>query len=255
MPTSRYSPKRCQPRSATQTFRKFKLSNRHGSAYNRTLSFLEITSMRRAVCTTLALFAVTPALAQDCAKEVQAAFEKQRLSPAYRVLSKQPSPRGEIQTTTEFLRPDRMYNKVIVPGEPAALETIAIGRWAWASHGGGFQELQPQFAQSVTFDVSATLNTPIATAEPFTCLGKQTRDGKELLGYQSEPKASPGKPVGPDNPLIARKVFIDPATGLPVLNVVAEAKADAPALVSAAYSYPTDLKIEAPDAVPAGRTR
>ena len=148
-----------------------------------------------------------------------------------------------------------MYNKVLVPGEPGALETIAIGRWAWASHGMGFQELQPQFAQSVTSDVSATLNTPVATGDALTCLGKVTRDGRELVGYQSTPTASPGKPVGPENPLLARTVFVDPASGLPALSIISEPKADAVALVSVTYSYPSDLKIEAPDAIPAGRTR
>lgn len=203
----------------------------------------------------LGLIAATPVLAADCASEVQSAFEKQRTQPAYRVNSKSPSVRGEVATQTDFQQPDRMYNKVEVPGEPGALETIAIGRWAWASHGGGFQELQPQFAQSVTFDVNATLATPVKTSESFTCLGKVKRDGKEYAAFQSEPKASPDKPVSADNPLIARTIFVDPATGLPALNIVSELKPDSPALVSAAYSYPTDIKIEAPDAIPAGRTR
>jgi hypothetical protein len=148
-----------------------------------------------------------------------------------------------------------MYTKVNVPGEPGALETVAIGRWAWASHGFGFQELQPQFAQSVTFDVRNKLNNPVKITEVFACLGAVKRDGKDYVGYQSEPKASPGQPVGPDNPALARSVFVDPATGLPALEIIAEAKPDAPALISVAYTYPTDIKIEAPDALPAGRTR
>ena len=227
-------------------------------AYNRTVYDFRRPQMRAVstqIALVLTLLAATPVFAADCASEVQAAFEKQRTQPSYRVNSKSPSVRGEIATQTEFQQPDRMYNKVEVPGEPGALETIAIGRWAWASHGGGFQELQPQFAQSVTYDVTATLTTPVKTSEPFTCLGKVTRDGKEFVAYQSEPKASPGQPAGPENPLIARTVFVDPATGLPALNIVSETKPDAPALVSAAYSYPADIKIEAPDAIPAGRTR
>ena len=214
--------------------------------------------MRRAttqIALSLGLLAATPAIAADCTSEVQSAFEKQRTQPGYRVSSKSPSVRGEVATQTDFQQPDRMYNKVEVPGEPGALETIAIGRWAWASHGGGFQELQPQFAQAITFDVSTTLGTPVKTSESFTCLGKVKRDGKEYVAYQSEPKASPGKPVSPENPLIARTVYVDAATGLPALNIVSELKPDAPALVSAAYSYTVGLKIEAPDAIPAGRTR
>lgn len=213
--------------------------------------------MRSAAFPLLLILLSTPALAvEDCAKDVQAAFEKQRTQPAYRVSSKQPSVRGEIETQTDFQRPDKMYTKVVVPGEPGALETVAVGRWAWASHGMGFQELQPQFAMSVTSDVSTVLDTPVAPTEPFSCLGKVTRDGRELIAFRSLPKASPDKPVGPDNPELARTVFIDPASGLPALNIVSEAKPDAPAIVSSAYSYPVDIKIEAPiGAAPAGRTR
>ena len=212
--------------------------------------------MRLSATLLLTLFASPAFAADDCGKDVQAAFEKQRSQPAYRVNSKQPSVSGEVETQTDFQRPDRMYNKVVVPGEPGALETVAIGRWAWASHGMGFQELQPQFAQAVTFDVNAMLNTPVATAEPFTCLGKVTRDGHDWLAYRSEPKASPGKPAGPGNPELARTVFVDPATGLPALTIVSETVPDAPALVSAAYTYPADINIEAPaGAAPAGRTR
>jgi hypothetical protein len=214
--------------------------------------------MRRAFTALVSVTAcasAAPALAADCAAEVQSAFEKQRTLPAYRVLSKQPSPTGEVTTQTDFQRPDRMYNKIVVPGEPGALETYAIGRWAWASHGFGFQELQPQFAQSITADVNTALNTPAKASEPFTCLGKQTRDGREFTVYQTTPQASPGKPAGPDNPALARTVFVDPVTGLPVLTIIGEVKPEAAALVTAAYTYPTDINIEAPPATPAGRTR
>lgn len=214
--------------------------------------------MRRALCAVVILgtsIGTTVAVAADCASEVQSAFEKQRTQPAYRVVSKQASPAGEVTTQTDFQRPDRMYNKIIVPGETGVLETYAIGRWAWASHGFGFQELQPQFAQSITSDVSTALNSPAKTSEPFTCLGKQSRDGRELIAYQTAPQASPDRPVSLDNPLLARTVFVDPATGLPALTVIGDPKPDGTTLISAAYSYPADINIEAPPATPAGRTR
>ena len=214
--------------------------------------------MRRAVCFTVlatSLFPASLTFAADCAGDVQAAFEKQRTQPAFRVNTKQPSARGDVSSQTDFQQPDRMYNKVEVPGEPGALETVAIGRWAWASHGRGFQALQPQFAQSVTFDVNAKLQTPVKPVGKFNCLGTVKRDGRDLLAYRNEPRAAQGQPVGPDNPMLARTVYVDPASGLPVLETLSEVTADAPAIVSVAYSYPTDIKIEAPDAIPAGRTR
>ena len=207
-----------------------------------------------AIAILIAVFAL-PAAAQDCGPELQAAFEKQRAQPGYRLVLKQPHERGEIETTRDYLLPDRMHNKIVVPGEPAPLETIAIGKWAWANQGGGWQELQPQFAQTVTFDVSSALATPVEVKEAYTCLGKVVRDGKEYIGYRNTPSAMPGKPVDAANPLLARTVFVDPATGLPALNIVSEPNSGAPALLSSAYSYPLDLKIEAPDAIPAGRTR
>lgn len=214
--------------------------------------------MRRAVSLAVLLslaHTAAPAVAADCAPQVQAALEKQRTQTAFRVSAKQPSERGEVTTQTDFQQPDRMYTKVVVPGEPGALETVAIGRWAWASHGFGFQELQPQFAQSVTFDVRARLSTVVKVGEPFACLGTIKRDGKDYVAYRTEPKASPGKPAGPDNPALARTLFVDPASGLPALEIVSEPKPDATAIVSVAYTYPTDINIDAPSAVPAGRTR
>ena len=206
-----------------------------------------------ALIVALAIPATLPAAAEDCAKEVQAAFEKQRTQPGYRIVTKQPHERGEVETTRDYLAPDKMYNKVVVPGEPAPLETIAIAKWAWANQGGGLQELQPQFAQTVTFVVTAALSTPVEVKDTFTCLGKVKRDGKDYTGYRNEPKAASGEPVDAANPPLVRTVLIDPASGLPALNMVSEAKPDAPAVISTAYSYPVDIVIVAPDAVPAGR--
>lgn len=201
-------------------------------------------------------FAAPSLAAEDCSGAVAAAFEKQRVGVGYRVVARQPAPEGEIVNTFEFVPPDKMHNKVDVPGQPAPLETIAIGRWAWANQGGGWQELQPQFAQSVTSDVATTLGSPVKVAEQFICAGKATRDGKEYLAYQTPPRlASPDKPAGPANPMLARTVLVDPATGLPSFNLVGEPEASAKPLMTTAYSYPSDLKIEAPDAVPASRTR
>ena len=146
--------------------------------------------------------------------------------------------------------------KLMAPDQPAPVETIAIGRWAWGNHGGGFQELQPQFAQSVTAHVHDTLAEPVQAATGFTCLGKVSVDGKEYIGYRTEPKARDGRPEGPDNPKLARTVYVDPTNGLPALNIVGEVRADAPLLFKAAYSYPDDILVEAPvGALPASKIR
>lgn len=205
----------------------------------------------------LAGYAFTsPSHAADCGKEVGAAFEKQRATKGYRMVTRQAHPQGEVVNTFDFVLPDRMYNKVDVPGQPASLETIAIGRWAWANQGGGWQELQPQFAQAVTSDVASTLSAPLEIKEAFVCAGDVDRDGKPFKAYRTEPRlAVPGQPQSAENPMLARTVLVDASTGLPAFNFVGDPAASATPLMSVTYSYPPDIAVEAPDAVPAGRTR
>jgi hypothetical protein len=205
-----------------------------------------------------AVLALMPAVAQasDCAKDVKAAFEKQRTVGSYRAVTRQASPEGELVNTVDYVAPDKMHNTVVAPGQPHPLETIAIGRWAWANQGGGWQELQPQFAQSVTSHVTATLGTAIGVGEVYVCSGKITRDGRTYTAYQTTPKlAVAGRPESAENPVLARTILVDPDTGLPAFNIVGSPKAEADPVMAVAYSYPKDLKIEAPDAVPATRTR
>jgi hypothetical protein len=194
--------------------------------------------------------------AGDCTATVVAAFEKQRTGRGYRMVTRQQSDRGEIVNTVDYLAPDRMHNVVVAPGEPHPLETIAIGRWAWANQGGGWQELQPQFAQSVTSHVATTLRQPIAPSEPFSCAGLVTRGERSFEAYRTEPRlVAPNKPEGTENPKLVRTILVDPATGLPAFNIVGGVTPSAPTVAEVAYSYPADLAIEAPDAVPANRNR
>ena len=68
---------------------------------------------------------------------------------------------GKTKVTIDYALPDKMHQTVVAPGQPAPLETIAVSRWAWGNQGGGWEELQPQFAQSVTASVHTALAEPI----------------------------------------------------------------------------------------------
>lgn len=196
--------------------------------------------------------AASAACADDCSSAVQAAFEKQRVQKGYHLVIKQQSERGEVETVRDYVAPDRMYNQMTVPGEPAPLQTIAIGRWAWGNQGGGWEELQPQFAQSVTSDVASALQLPVELKDAFACLGKVTRDGMEFIGYRTLPGPAPNA----NEPPLLRTVLIDAATGLPVRNIIAPAKEGAASLVETVYSYPPDVSVEAPNgAAPASPLR
>lgn len=192
-------------------------------------------------------------MAADCRAEVEAAFEKQRThAPGYHVDAEQYQDIGTVKVTLDYMLPDRMYQGIRAPNEPAPIETIAVARWAWSTMGAGWEELQPQFAQSVTAHVSETLGQPAKAPGEYECLGKSTVDGRELIGYRSRPVAPAG---GTDaQQQVARTVYVDPATGLPTINVVADSKAGGKVWARSLFSYPADLKVEAPvGAAPAPR--
>lgn len=195
-----------------------------------------------------------PAKAADCAAEVTAAFEKQRKAKGYRTTSLDQSPQGLVSVQIDYAAPDRMHQTVRHPNHAEPIETIAIGRWAWATMGGGWEELQPQFAQSVTAHVRDALVAPLPEVKGFSCLGKVSFEGKEYVAYRSSeapPVTPPDRGPGAATPaaasaVLVRTVYVDPANGLPMFNVVADAKPGSEPVFKAAFSYPDDIKIDAP---------
>ena len=200
----------------------------------------------------------TRASAADCRAEVEAAFEKQRTnSPGYRLETQQFQDGGKIEITVDYQMPDRMYQKVVAPNERAPVETIAVARWAWGNMGGGWEELQPQFAQSVTSHVATTLGQPVKATGDFTCLGKTAFEGKDYIAYRTttapETKVAGGN--GAAMPDIHRTVYVDPQTGLPALNIISE-DPGSKIWARTQFSYPKDLVVDAPaGASPASRAR
>lgn len=208
-----------------------------------------VSALAFALATTpLAL--ATAAAAADCKAEVLAAFEKQRQTKAFRSYSESPGEKGPIKVTVDYMPPAKMHQTVVTPDHPAPIETIAIQRWAWATMGGGWEELQPQFSQSAVAAMKDVLVEPLKDPGDMTCLGKVTYDGKEYLGYENVGKAGDA-----GQPQLKRTVYIDPATGLPAVNVVSDTKDGAAPVYKGVYSYPDDIAIDSPLApVPEDKT-
>ncbi|PPD29652.1 MAG: hypothetical protein CTY20_05560 [Hyphomicrobium sp.] len=194
----------------------------------------------------LAASAAAPsgAVAADCGAEVAAAFERQRKTPAFRLVADTKGDQGLVKMQIDYVPPDRMHQTVTHPNHTAPLETIAIGRWAWGTMGAGWEELQPQFAQSVTAFTKQTLVDPIPSDSSFECLGKVAFEGKDYVAYRTKSTADAAAAGG--STAIARTVYVDPASGLPMLNVVADVKPGTEPLFKGIFSYPADLRIEAP---------
>lgn len=183
---------------------------------------------------------------EECRTAVEAAFTKQReVATGYRFAAEIPGDQGKTQMTIDYLPPDRMYQKVVAPGHEKPVETIAIQQWAWGTMGGGWEELQPQFAQSIIAHVRQTLVAPPKITTEFTCLGKVTLGGKEFVAYKADqPSAEAGPPAAAHQ--LARTIYVDEKSGLPAANIVARVDSKDDAVFDGRYSYPGDIQIEAP---------
>ncbi len=201
----------------------------------------------RAVALSVAALAVgiLPALADDkCKSEVEAAFVKQRAQPAFRTVASAQTLNGPLIRTIDFMAPDAIYNKIESPTEDAPVETIGIGKWAWANTEGGWEEQPPHNAQVVAQERDAYKVPPKAAAD-FACLGTVKYEGKDFVGY--------GTAVAKDTDGmdVVTTVYVAPETGLPAFYVTKSAKSDGPAKFVAAYSY-EGITVTAPSELLAG---
>ena len=64
--------------------------------------------------------------------------------------------------------------------------------------------------------IQQAVTAPPKAGADFSCLGKVAYDGKDYLAYRTAPeKTEKGAEL-------ARTIYVDPATGLPAFNVIAE---------------------------------
>ena len=196
-----------------------------------------------------ALFLASPALAQGCTAEVLTAFEKQRTSKAFRMETTQPSAEGEVKVTVDYVPPDKMLQTVVSPAMPGEQQTMLVGNRAFAGTSGSYEELLPQFTQSILAELQTALGKPKNVGE-YDCLGRLTFENRDLTGYRLHPAADKG--IDPAK-AITRTLYVDPATGLPAYNVVSPASGGE-VMVKIAYSYPTNIEIVAPEHAPVQRS-
>ncbi len=108
--------------------------------------------------------------------------------------------------------------------------------------------LNPKLTSDLITQLDENLGDEPGELGDFECLGKKPVDGRDMLAYQGEgaPKnvGDEKPPKLPDRPV--RIIYVDSTTGLPMRSIFARAnKLDRP-IFEANYSYPVDLKIEAP---------
>ncbi len=212
--------------------------------------------MRR-MLTALALFMVASAAAHaDCKDEVASALERQRKTSGFRMQTMMISEEGKVDMTVDYVLPDRMRQTVKSAADPVPVETVVVGHLAWSKRQGGpWIPLNPHLTTELVSQMEETLGDDPGTLGKFECLGKKPVEGKEMLAYQGENdegkdanKSAKDKPKLPDRPV--RIIYVDAVTGLPMRSIFARADKLEKPIFEANYSYPADIKIEAPSAKP-----
>jgi hypothetical protein len=196
-----------------------------------------------AIAGLLAASAVLPARADEaCRGAVAAAFNKQRAARAMVLNSEMKTPAGQVTINVKYQPPDRMHQIVTAPGQ-APLETTLYGNRAYSRQGEGpWEELMPAIAQTIIAQVRAAVVDPPKDVGDFECRGTATLDGKEYLAYRSVEKHGDG--TAASAPTLHRTIYVDPQTGLPALNLVADEAPGAEAVFKGTYTYPEKLEIE-----------
>lgn len=217
---------------------------------------MEKQTMRRLLTALALIIAAGPAAHAGCKDEVASALERQRKTSGFRMQTKMLSDQGVVDMTVDYMLPNRMRQVIKSTAEPKPVETVVIGRDAWSRmEGEPWRPLHPQVADALAAQMQETLGDDQGALGEFECLGKQAVAQQNLLAYQGEnvepgpENLSPGvteKPKLPDRPV--RVIYVDPITGLPMRSIYARAnKLDKP-IFEATYSYPADIRVDAPPA-------
>lgn len=199
------------------------------------------------------LFAATPAAFADCSGEVSLALQKQGEQKSWRKVTNLIGDQGPMTMTVEYVMPDRMRQQVKFTIDPNPFESILVGDKAWTNSGEGWvpasaeetSQLLEYFRQS-----SGKISQEVGE---FECLGAETVEGQKVRAYkglppkQEVPDGMDGKKsTPPPQNEAVRIVYLDLESGLPARTIMAvSGKLDKP-VFREIYTYPADLKIEAP---------
>lgn len=187
--------------------------------------------------------------ANPCRDEVAAALQKLRNSSWFRMESTMITENGLTNMIVDYVLPDRMHQKVQVVGQEGVQEVILIGNSSWSNEGEGWRVLPSDITAQLTKQIEENVLAQQSEVGNYSCKGKVSLDGKDVMSYrlEDEPKADS---TAPKNEAF-RMFYVDALTGLPVENAIITAGREDKPLFKTSYSFPLDIKIEAPKDVKA----
>lgn len=207
--------------------------------------------MRRVVSAAAAylicLAGAGPVLA-DCSSEVAVAVQAMGKQKTLRKETLAVGENGPFKVFNEYLLPDRMRQVLTPLTENKAVEAIVVGENAWTNNGDGWVEAPKQEAEQLVIFMIRSSNQMFQEVGKFECLGAETVDGRQVRAYRGldeEPKDKKGAEKKPKNEAV-RIMYLDATTGLPARSIFARVGALDKPIFQEIYTYPDDIKIEAP---------
>lgn len=207
--------------------------------------------MRNLLCLLplLVLAAATPAAA-DCYADLTAVIVKHVRAGPFRVETTVNFDSGPRTTSVEVVVPDRFSFHGIAffgPGGGLALDgPIIIGRQGWVKQAAGWVRLPAEVKPGERNALYTDLAERHDTAEGRACRGRVERDGAAFDAYTFTSTHW----IGGWRAVWETVLYVDPETGLPVLEEVTAGIADLPDQprqhATLTYSYDPSIRIEPP---------
>ncbi|MBA2124825.1 hypothetical protein DLM45_01115 [Hyphomicrobium methylovorum] len=188
--------------------------------------------------------------ADPCSDEVSAALKKLRNSSWFRMDSFMLTENGPTSMQVDYVLPDRMHQKVTVKLTDKTTEMILIGNDAWSRQGDGpWTPVPTAIATQLKAQMDESVLQEQTDIGKYTCKGRTKFEGRDVMSYKLEQEAEKGSTAAQSQAF--RMFYVDALTGLPVSNALLVPGREDKPIFKTAYSFPLDLKIEAPKDVAA----
>ena len=193
--------------------------------------------------------------ANPCREEVSAALQKLRKSSWFRMESQMLTENGPTQLSVDYVLPDKMHQITTVDATKQTTELILVGKQAWQNESGkGWQAVPEVQTQEYVAQMHENVVEQQIDVGNYACKGRMKVEGREVMGYKLEDEQAPGADA-PKNEAF-RMFYVDATTGFPVSNELVTPGREGKPFFKTSYSFPIDLKVEAPkdvkaDAAPA----
>lgn len=180
-----------------------------------------------------------------CSEQVAAALHKLRNSSWFRMNNFMLTQNGPTTMQVDYVLPDRMHQKVTVTLTNKTTEMILVGNDAWSRSGeGAWVPLKPTIAKQLKEQMEESVLQQQAEVGKYECKGRTQIEGRDVMSYKLENEVEKGSNE-PKNQAF-RMFYVDAVTGLPVSNALLVPGREDKPIFKTGYSFPLDLRIEAP---------